>query len=170
MYQILPINVTPTGDWNDCYKEEAALKRITEYNRMQDELPSGLIRKIAVPALLSHINGVEIGCDRHHAFLMEFINGVQSNKRKDHPFTPDIALVMYNQLKPSIDLMASLGISHHDINDRNLLVDASGSYWIVDFGHVFFFDEYVKRREKKLEFQIGTWLYYAPDFFKVKQR
>ena len=85
-----------SGDWNMCFREEEVLKMITEYNLKYAS--SGQKLRIRVPALVSNVNGVEIDCAQHHAFLMEFIDGVESNQR-EYPFTSYHAAEMYKKLK-----------------------------------------------------------------------
>lgn len=74
--------------------------------------------RIQVPVLLENVNGVEINCARYHAFLLQYIVGIQSCRREQ--FTSYHAVDMWSQLQPSIEAMASMGISHNDLNGHDV--------------------------------------------------
>ena len=152
------------GESHTCFKEERVLGLITQHNANQSDEMTGNF-EIRAPVLVSKLEGfpLRIRCDPHNSILMEFVAGSPFGQQKQ--FTTDHAIEMYSQLKPSIEAMASLGISHNDINGNNVMVDRDGMYWFVDFGHSFSLEHHMKRRGN-YSFMVGTWFFSSPDLYR----
>ena len=148
------------SDWNCCFKEERILNLITQQNAKSFSMTGKF--EIQVPVLISKMG---IHCDPHSSILMSFVGGIPCGQRI--PFTSEHAVDMYTQLRPSIVAMASLGISHNDINGNNVMVDWEGLYWFIDFGHSFLLEHHMgkKHGDNNYRFMVGTWFFSSPDLY-----
>ena len=80
-------------------------------------------------------------------------------------FTSGDAFAMYSQLKPTIEQLARIGVSHNDVNDGNIMVDKDGRYFLVDYGFASRFDGHLPENRSI----IGTWCYYSPQLYRLNE-
>ena len=92
--------------------------------------------------------------------VMEFIDGITlSDLVRDHQVLPqDLAIILYNILQ-ALEHLHKNGVMHRDIKPDNIIISKNGLVKLTDFG-------YSTQINSKLEPQIGTCWYMAPELIK----
>lgn len=90
-------------------------------------------------AALRHPNIVAIHEVRehagHHYFAMDYVEGCSLQERiQRRPMPPDQAAACVEQIARAIDYAHGQGILHRDLKPANVLLDASGTPLVTDFG------------------------------------
>lgn len=96
-------------------------------------------REARALAALNHPNIVTIHdfgqAAGFYFLLMEFVDGVNLRQALDAGhLAPQQALAIVPQLCDALQFAHDRGIVHRDIKSRNLLIDAAGDPWLIDFG------------------------------------
>eukprot|EP01083_Nonionella_stella_P152962 490857_1 len=138
-----------------CVKEEMIMDRIQKFS-------DDIVFEIAVPKRIESINGVQINCTSQHAILMEYIDG---DMLRNIDLNETQALDMYVQLSQTIQRLGEIGISHNDLNECNIMVDAYGKWYLIDLG--FGFDIHALNVDTMEWPIVGSWAYYSPHLFAL---
>jgi serine/threonine-protein kinase len=123
-------------------------------------------REIQTTAALNHPNLVKVydaGQDGdHHYFSMEFVEGypLREKVRGGQKVAPPEAVRISIQLADALRYFHSKGMIHRDIKPENIMLDASGTVKLMDFGIVKVQDSTVITQEGST---LGTPRYMSPE-------
>eukprot|EP01084_Bolivina_argentea_P035352 65586_1 len=156
--QVYALKLFKPDQKTHCCDEQAILLKMRTHESIKN-----------VPEIYSTVHAEIINCDTSNAILMQFIDGKTLNQHKfadtvDH----EKALGnIYIQMSSLIKYLASIGISHNDINTYNIIIDKNNTPWLIDFGMTLNIENNRLTCKQLSKDIIGTWLFYAPHTYSM---